>query len=94
MLRVLPPKVAYACEWIADALGTACCAWMVWYGTEAAGRSLASHALSIKTLVMPEWWFLAPLPACFALLAIEFAFRMRRLALADAKPRDDAVSAA
>jgi len=94
VLRVLPPKIAYACEWIADALGTACCAWMVWYGTEAAGRSLASHALSIKTLVMPEWWFLAPLPACFALLAIEFAFRMRRLALADAKPRDDAVSAA
>jgi len=93
VLRVLPPRIAYACEWIADALGTACCAWMVWYGTEAASRSLASHAQSIKTLVMPEWWFLAPLPACFALLALEFGFRMRRLAHAEAKPRDDAVSA-
>ena len=94
VLRVLPPKIAYACEWIADVLGIACCAWMVWYGTEAAARSLASHALSIKTLVMPEWWFLAPLPACFALLAIEFGFRMRRLAHGEARPRDDAVSAA
>ena len=41
---------------------------------------------------MPEWWFLAPLPICFALLAIEFVFRMRRLAAE--RPRDDAVSAA
>ena len=94
VLRVLPPKLAYACEWIADVLGLGCCLWMVWYGGVVAGRSYASAAQSIKTLVMPEWWFMAPLPVCFGLLAIEFVFRMRRLAAADAKPRDDAVSAA
>lgn len=94
VLRVLPPRTAYACEWIADVLGLACCLWMVWYGGAAAARSLAANSLSIKTLVMPEWWFMAPLPVCFALLAIEFGFRMRRLAAAEAKPRDDAVSAA
>ncbi len=94
VLRILPPRWAYACEWISDALGFTCCLWMVWYGSAVAGKSLADHALSIKTLVMPEWWFLAPLPACFALLAVEFVFRMRRLAAAEAKPRDDAVSAA
>jgi len=43
---------------------------------------------------MPEWWFLAPLPICFALLAVEFVFRMRRLGQAEIGPRDDAVSAA
>ena len=53
------------------------------YGA-AARRELRAGALSIKTLVMPEWWLLAPLPVCFALLAIEFVFRMRRLARADA----------
>ena len=94
VLRVLPPRVAYGCEWIADVLGFGCCLWMVWYGTAATARSLGSGALSIKTLVMPEWWFLAPLPFCFGLLAIEFVFRMRRLGLGEAKPRDDAVSAA
>ena len=57
-------------------------------------EELQAGALSIKTLVMPEWWFLAPLPICFALLAIEFVFRMRRLARAEVGPRDDAVSAA
>ena len=94
VLRVLPPKLAYACEWMADVLGLLCCLWMVWYGSTAALRSRASEAQSIKTLVMPEWWFMAPLPICFGLLAIEFGFRMRRLAASEAKPRDDAVSAA
>jgi TRAP-type C4-dicarboxylate transport system permease small subunit len=94
LLRALPSTAAYACEWIADVLGLGCCLWLVWYGFAAAARSHAAQALSIKTLVMPEWWFLAPLPACFALLAMEFVFRMRRLAAAKAGPRGDAVSAA
>ena len=96
LLRALPPRAAYACEWLTDVLGLACCGGLVAYGAEAAWKSFASGALSIKTLVMPEWWFLVPLPVCFALLAVEFIFRMRRLAAADADagPRDEAVSAA
>lgn len=94
VLRVLPPRIAYACEWIADVLGLVSCLWLLVYGSSAAWKSAQSSALSIKTLVMPEWWFLAPLPVCFALLAIEFVFRMRRLAHAEVGPRDDAVSAA
>jgi TRAP-type C4-dicarboxylate transport system permease small subunit len=94
VLHAMPARAAYGCEWIADLLGLACCLWLVWYGLAATARSHAGHALSIKTLVMPEWWFLAPLPACFALLAIEFGFRMRRLAASEARPRSDAVSAA
>ena len=94
VLRVLPRSAAYACEWVADVLGFACCCWLVLYGASAAKKSLLADALSIKTLVMPEWWILAPLPICFLLLAIEFLFRMRRLKLAEVGPRDDAVSAA
>jgi len=94
VLRVLPKQAAYACEWIADLLGLASCLWLVVYGSSAAWNSLRSDAQSIKTLVMPEWWFLAPLPICFALLAIEFVFRMLSLARAEVGPRDDAVSAA
>ena len=94
VLRALPRRAAYACEWLADLLGLAVCLWLVVYGSSAAWKSQQSAALSIKTLVMPEWWFLAPLPICFALLAVEFAFRMRRLAHAEVGPRDDAVSAA
>jgi len=94
VLRVLPARIAYGCEWVADVLGLASCLWLVVYGGSAAWKSQQSAALSIKTLVMPEWWFLVPLPVCFALLAIEFVFRMRRLAHAEIGPRDDALSAA
>ena len=94
LLRALPARVAYACEWIAYVLGLVCCCWLVVYGASAAKKSFLGDALSIKTLVMPEWWILAPLPLCFLLLAIEFVFRMRRLRHAPIGPRDDAVSAA
>ena len=94
LLRVLPPRVAYASEWLSDGIGLACCVAMMWYGSAAAIRSYADGAQSIKTLVMPEWWFMAPLPVCFALLSVEFVLRMRRLAQGEVAARDDAVSAA
>ena len=55
--------------------------------------SYQARAITIKTLITPEWWMLAPLPVAFALLAIEFVFRMRRLGLAERAPRTDSVSA-
>jgi TRAP-type transport system small permease protein len=94
LLRVLPDTIAWLLEWLGDILGMICCLYFVWYGTRVAVASFASGALSIKTLIMPEWWLLAPMPVAFVLLGVEFLFRMRRLALAERRPRDDAVSAA
>jgi TRAP-type C4-dicarboxylate transport system permease small subunit len=67
---------------------------MVFYGTHMAAASKAAGSLSIKTLVTPEWWLLAPLPVAFALLGVEVIFRMQRLYRAERAPRSDAVSAA
>jgi TRAP-type transport system small permease protein len=94
VLRVLPLEVGWLLEWISDILGLICCLYFVWYGTRVAAASFASGALSIKTLIIPEWWLLVPMPIAFVLLSIEFVFRMHRLALAERRPRDDAVSAA
>lgn len=94
LLRALPPKMAWGCEWFSDLLGFACCCWMVWYGARVTVKSFADNALSIKTLVTPEWWSMAPLPLCFALLALEFGLRMRRLMQGERAARNDAVSAA
>ena len=94
VLRVLPPRWPTPANGSPTSSASACCLWMVWYGATVAAQEHGRPALSIKTLVMPEWWFMAPLPVCFALLAVEFVFRMRRLAAAEAGPRDDAVSAA
>jgi len=92
VLRAVPPRLGWYFEWIADALGFACCLVIAWYGARATFASFSSGALSIKTLVTPEWWLLAPLPVAFLLLAIEMGFRMRRLHLGERAPRDDAVS--
>ena len=94
VLRVLPRRLAWSLEWVGDVLGLACCLYFVVYGTRVAAESYASGAVSIKTLVTPEWWLLAPLPIAFTLVAIEFLFRMHRLAYSERGPRDDAVSAA
>ena len=93
ILRALPAKVGWLLEWISDIIGVICCLYFVWYGTRVAVASFESGALSIKTLIIPEWWLLAPMPLSFALLGVEFLFRMHRLALAERRPRDDAVSA-
>jgi TRAP-type C4-dicarboxylate transport system permease small subunit len=94
LLRALPPRIGWTLEWIGDLIGLACSLYFVWYGAKVLAASYAAGAISIKTLVLPEWWLLAPMPVAFALLAIEFVFRMRRLARAERAPRTDAVSVA
>src|SRR6187455_2874609 len=81
-------------EWLGDIVGLLCCLYFVWYGTLITIESYKAGSINIKTLVTPEWWTLAPLPLGFTLLAIEFMFRMHRLASAEVGVRDDAVSAA
>jgi len=94
LLQALPPRLAWSLEWLGDIIGLACCLFLTVYGAKAAWASYAGGALSIKTLVTPEWWSLAPLPIAFALLSVEMLFRMGRLAAAEKGPRRDAVSAA
>jgi len=93
LLRAIPARVAYAFEWLGDAIGLVTCLVMAWFASQAAWASYKAGALSIKTLVTPEWWWLFPLPLVFVLLAIEMVFRMGRLARSEHGPRADAVSA-
>jgi TRAP-type C4-dicarboxylate transport system permease small subunit len=94
LLRAIPRRLAWVCEWAVDATALLCCIAMAYYGVKAA---LSSHAIGgtvVKVLSVPEWWLLAPLPVAFMLLAIEVLFRMQRLLAAERGPRTDAVSAA
>jgi TRAP-type C4-dicarboxylate transport system permease small subunit len=93
LLRALPPRVGWLLEWAGDLLGFGCSFYFVWYGWTVLSTSYQAGAISIKTLITPEWWMLAPLPMAFLLLAIEFVFRMHRLSLAERAPRTDSVSA-
>jgi len=94
ILRALPLRAAWLLEWLGDIVGLFCCLYFVWYGCFITIARYSAGSISIKTLVTPEWWTLAPLPFGFALLALEFIFRMHRLASAEVGLREDAVSAA
>jgi len=93
VLQALPLRIGWLLEWVGDIVGLICCLIFVWYGVSVVAESFLAGSLSIKTLVLAEWWLLAPMPVAFVLLAIEFGFRMHRLALAERRARQDAVSA-
>lgn len=78
LLALLPARIGWLLEIAGDLLGLAVCLVFVWYGTSAAVESAWLGSLTIKSLVFPEWWMIAPLPAVFLLLAIEFVFRLHR----------------
>jgi TRAP-type C4-dicarboxylate transport system permease small subunit len=94
LLRALPLRAGWALEWVGDIVGLVCSLYFVWYGVIITKASYAAGSINIKTLVTPEWWTLLPLPVAFALVAMEFFFRMHRLATSQVGLRDDAISAA
>ena len=93
VLKAMPPRIGWLFEWVGDVLGLACSLYFLWYGWKVLATSYSSGAVSIKTLVMPEWWLLVPMPVAFLAVSIEFVFRMHRLAIGERTPRSDAVSA-
>jgi len=92
VLRAVPNRLGWIFEWAVDFLGLTCCLLITWYGARAALASFNAGSVSIKTLITPEWWLLSVLPVAFFALSLEMLFRMRRLALGERAPRDDAVS--
>jgi TRAP-type C4-dicarboxylate transport system permease small subunit len=78
-LTLVLSRAAFLMEALADLVGFAVCLVMMRYGMKMVIESAMLQSITIKNLVFPEWWLLAPLPICFALLAIEFVFRFDRL---------------
>jgi TRAP-type C4-dicarboxylate transport system permease small subunit len=92
VLRTLAPQTAWYCELVADLLALGCSVVIAVYGFQAAYASYASGALTIKTLVTPEYWLLIPLPVTFTLLSVEVLFRIQRLYAGPRQVRDEAVT--
>ena len=79
VLVMLPTRIAWLIEAVSDVAGFVVCLVLVRYAFLMAADSWRIGAITIKNLVFPEWWLLAPLPITFALLAVEFIFRFHRL---------------
>ena len=93
LLRAIPRRSAWCCEWAVDLLALVCCVVIAFYGVKAVLSSHAIGGMVVKVISVPEWWLLAPLPATFVLLAVEVLFRMQRLYEGERGPRTDAVTA-
>jgi TRAP-type C4-dicarboxylate transport system permease small subunit len=91
-LTLVPARVAWLMEAASDVLGFAVCLVMMRYGLRMTIDSAVLDSITIKNLVFPEWWLLWPLPVCFALLAIEFAFRFDRVIHGPRSRRAEATS--
>ncbi len=76
LLVALPAGLARVLDRAADSLGLAVCVVFVIYGARAIESSARQGSLVIKSVVFPEWWLYAPVPVCFALLAVEFVGRL------------------
>jgi TRAP-type C4-dicarboxylate transport system permease small subunit len=91
VLQVLPHPIGWLLEWVGDVVGLICCLIFVWYGADVAAASFFDGSVSSRRWCC-EWWLLAPMPLAFALLALEFGFRIPTGAGRTAAARD-AVSA-
>ena len=79
VLTYVPARAAFVMEAAADVIGFLASLALLRYGVKITVDSAVHGSITIKNLVFPEWWLLAPLPVCFALIAAEFVFRFDRL---------------
>ena len=93
ILSAVPRRAAWLMEAVGDILGFVVCLVMVRYGSLMTFEAYRNGSITIKNLIFPEWWMLAPLPIAFVLLAIEFVFRFHRL-LQSRDRREEATSVA
>ncbi|MGI9357080.1 MAG: TRAP transporter small permease [Rhizobiaceae bacterium] len=61
-----------------DALGLIICLVLVWFGIANLSQSLAFQSMQMKYFNVPEWWLLTVFVVSFAMLALEFCFRLMR----------------
>jgi len=68
-----------AAHWLANLLGLALCAGVLYFATLAMLRSFSAGSIIYQQFFVPEWWTLAPMPFCFLLMTFEFVRRVVRL---------------
>jgi TRAP-type transport system small permease protein len=79
VLVMLPERIAWRLDAASDIVGFVVSVVLVRYGVAMTYDSWRIGSITIKNLIFPEWWLLAPLPVTFLLVAIEFLFRFQRL---------------
>ena len=69
----LPPRARRIARRIAELLGAAVCAVLLYYACRVAWRSYASGTMVHKSFIFPEWWVYAGMPLVFLILLAVYA---------------------
>lgn len=94
VIKALPARLGWALEMVTDVVGIAACAALMVASAKVAISSAAQGSLVFKIFVFPEWWLLAPASVMFAVLGVEFFWRLRRQWLGPRTVRQEATSVA
>jgi len=86
LIEALPARAAAWLERLADTIGLAVSAVLLWYGWLAAYDAFRLGSRIAKELIIPEWWLLCVIPLSALLLVIEFALRLGRARAARTAP--------
>jgi len=78
VISALPKRLATLLEATIDTGGAVLCLVLAYYGWRAAVSEFVDGTLPDKDLRIPNWIMMAVFTVSLALLAIEFAFRIRR----------------
>ena len=81
LVSSLPDKARRTLRRIADLIGLAVCALLLWYAVRVTWDAWASGSIVLKSMVFPEWWIFAVVAVSMLLLVLEFT---RRLVVGDA----------
>jgi TRAP-type C4-dicarboxylate transport system permease small subunit len=79
VLTAVPRGIAWLMEAAGDVLGFVVSLIMIYFGVRMTADAWQTGAITIKNLIFPEWWLLAPMPLIFILIACEFIFRFHRV---------------
>lgn len=78
VISALPRHAALRLEQLVDAIGLLLCLFLCYYGIRAAVGEYQDGTLPDKDLRIANWYMLVVFATSFFLLAMEFAFRLRR----------------
>ena len=71
------------CTFVSSMVGLLTSAGLLWYGGVALAQSVSAGTMIFKSVTFPEWWTLAFIPFCGAILCIEFVRQLVRGARGD-----------
>ena len=76
LVSTIPAAAQRMVRRVADSVGLAVCALLLWYAVRVTRDAWASGSIVLKSMVFPEWWIFAVVAVSMLLLVLEFTRRL------------------